>query len=90
MFRVNPNNLSLLVQGPGMEGRRALESLSKEELLSKCKNLLALAQKAKLAKDGELLFTSLCSFVVVLIFHFSFLFHSFRNIITSSCLLGEF
>jgi hypothetical protein len=57
-----------------MEGRRALESLSKEELFSKCKNLLALAQKAKLAKDGELLFTSLCSFVFVLIFHFSFLF----------------
>jgi hypothetical protein len=48
-----------------MEGRRALESFSKEELLSKCKNLLALAQKAKLAKDGELLFTSLCSFVLV-------------------------
>ncbi len=47
-----------------MEGRRALESLSKEELLSKCKNLLALAQKAKLAKDGELLFISLCSFVL--------------------------
>jgi hypothetical protein len=48
-----------------MEGRRALESLSKEELLTKCKNLLALAQKAKLAKDGELLFTLLFRLVFV-------------------------
>ena len=31
----------------------ALESLSKEELIGKCKTLLQIAQKAKKAKDGE-------------------------------------
>jgi hypothetical protein len=37
-----------------MEAKRVLESLSKEELLQKCRNLLTLAQKAKQAKDGKL------------------------------------
>jgi hypothetical protein len=31
----------------------ALESLSKEELLQRYKNLLTIAQRAKAAKDGE-------------------------------------
>ena len=31
----------------------ALESLSQEELVGKCKSYLQLAQKAKKAKDGE-------------------------------------
>ncbi len=33
--------------------RRPMSELSKEELLSKCKGLLQIAQKAKAAKDGE-------------------------------------
>ena len=32
---------------------KTLDSLSKEELIGRCKNLLQLAQKAKNAKDGE-------------------------------------
>ena len=33
--------------------KKPLQELSKEELIQKCKNLLALAQKAKSAKDGK-------------------------------------
>ena len=36
-------------------GKKPLQELSKEELIQKCKNLLALAQKAKSAKDGKFL-----------------------------------
>lgn len=35
------------------EKKSQLESLSKEELIVKCKNLLVIAKKAKAAKDGR-------------------------------------
>ena len=38
--------------GVGRKGPVLLDSLSKEELIAKCKQLLQLAQKAKQAKDG--------------------------------------
>lgn len=31
-----------------------LDDLTREELITKCRNLLAIAKKAKAAKDGEL------------------------------------
>ena len=37
----------------GRKGPVSLDSLSKEELTAKCKQLLQLAQKAKQAKDGN-------------------------------------
>ena len=33
--------------------KKTLQEMSKEELIQRCRNLLALAQKAKLARDGE-------------------------------------
>ena len=33
--------------------RRGLQDMSKDELVQKCKGLLAIAQKAKSAKDGK-------------------------------------
>lgn len=34
-------------------GGGGLEKLTREELVTKCRNLLALAQRAKAAKDGK-------------------------------------
>ena len=39
--------------GGGSGAKKALQDMSKEELMQKCKTLLALAQKAKVAKDGK-------------------------------------
>ena len=36
------------------KSKSPLDKLSKEELLTKCRNLIAIAQKAKTAKDGRL------------------------------------
>ena len=37
------------------EPKKTLSELSREELIEKCKHFLQLAQKAKTAKDGEIL-----------------------------------
>ena len=37
----------------GAGTKKTLQEMSKEELIQRCRNLLALAQKAKLARDGE-------------------------------------
>jgi len=37
----------------GAAKKASLDSLSKEELINRCKSLLQLAQKAKNAKDGR-------------------------------------
>lgn len=39
------------------EPKKTLSELSREELIEKCKHFLQLAQKAKTAKDGELILT---------------------------------
>ena len=39
--------------GAATKPRNPLDKLSKDELLTKCRNLIAIAQKAKSAKDGE-------------------------------------
>lgn len=39
--------------GRPTSGGGGLDKLSKEELVAKCRHLLAIAQKAKTAKDGE-------------------------------------
>ena len=39
--------------GSNPNPRKTLQEMSKEELVQKCKGLLTLAQKAKVAKDGE-------------------------------------
>lgn len=39
--------------GRPASGGGGLDKLSREELVAKCRHLLALAQKAKAAKDGE-------------------------------------
>ena len=44
-----------IFQDSGATKKAPLDDLSKEELLSKCKNLLKLAQHAKSAKDGRCL-----------------------------------
>jgi len=44
----------IFFQGGGDTRKAPLDSLSKEELVVKCRNLLQLAQRAKQAKDGEL------------------------------------
>lgn len=41
-----------------------LEELDKEDLIKRCKNYLALAQKAKAAKDGK--FVSIILFVALI------------------------
>ena len=44
-----------VVSSTGAAGgtKKTLQEMSKEELIQRCRNLLALAQKAKLARDGE-------------------------------------
>ena len=44
-----------IFQDSGGTKKAPLDGLSKDELLSKCKNLLKLAQHAKSAKDGRCL-----------------------------------
>ena len=44
--------ISFIFQESGAK-KGSLDSLSKEELISRCKSLLQLAQKAKNAKDGR-------------------------------------
>jgi hypothetical protein len=39
----------------GVNKKLPLEELDRDELLKRCKNYLALAQKAKQARDGKLL-----------------------------------
>ena len=39
------------------EPKKTLSELSREELIEKCKHFLQLAQKAKTAKDGEIILT---------------------------------
>ena len=45
----------LFLQEASSAKKSTLDSLSKEELIGRCKNLLQLAQKAKNAKDGRLM-----------------------------------
>ena len=45
--------IDLIFQDSGASKKASLDDLSKEELVSKCKNLLKLAQHAKSAKDGR-------------------------------------
>ena len=48
------HHCNALSQDPGSKKSPApLDSLTKEELVTRCKSLLQLAQKAKVAKDGE-------------------------------------
>lgn len=44
---------SFCLQDAGSK-KASLDSMSKEELVGRCKNLLQLAQRAKSAKDGRL------------------------------------
>ena len=53
--------------GVGRKGPVLLDSLSKEELTAKCKQLLQLAQKAKQAKDGMWMYFFWCWVLLFLI-----------------------
>ena len=46
---------------PGGSNKKSLQDMSKEELIQKCKGLLTLAQRAKVAKDGKCLIWSMQS-----------------------------
>ena len=39
--------------GSGSGTKKALQEMSKDELMQRCRALLALAQKAKMAKEGK-------------------------------------
>ena len=39
--------------GSGSGTKKSLQEMSREELVQKCKTLLAIAHKAKVAKDGK-------------------------------------
>ena len=45
-------NYHPMFQDSGAAKKASLDDLSREELVTKCKNLLKLAQQAKSAKDG--------------------------------------
>ena len=45
------NGPSAASNGPA--AKKTMADMSKEELMAKCKGLLQIAQKAKLAKDGK-------------------------------------
>ena len=49
--------------GAGRKGPVPLDSLSRDELTTKCKQLLQLAQKAKQAKDG-MFHVKICSCIM--------------------------
>jgi hypothetical protein len=42
-------------RGASSGAKKSLQEMSREELVQKCKTLLAIAHKAKAAKDGKLL-----------------------------------
>ena len=57
--------------GPGT--KKSLQEMSREELLQKCKTLLAIAHKAKVAKDGKFAWWSACFWFSYFTFFFELL-----------------
>ena len=54
--------------GPGT--KKSLQEMSREELVQKCKTLLAIAHKAKVAKDGKFAWLSDCFWFFLFTFFF--------------------
>lgn len=48
--------LSVFQDSDGAQRRNPLEDLNRDDLIKKCKSLLVIAQRAKQAKDGKILF----------------------------------
>jgi hypothetical protein len=48
--------LSVFQDLDGAQRRNPLEDLNRDDLIKKCKSLLVIAQRAKQAKDGKILF----------------------------------
>ena len=57
--------------GPGT--KKSLQEMSREELVQKCKTLLAIAHKAKVAKDGKFACWSDCFWFSYFTFFFELL-----------------